>query len=157
MIRKWLHNLGHFHRASCDFKAGQHVMVVFTSFAGLDPHEILVRSAAKRNMSVYFGLPAAPHSADGVNFLEEAFPAYFQFVSRILQEHKTRYTTVRSGSKVGYDVIRGYYSTDEVCLCQVKTSNVHLPMYRELGSMVKKTGKAFVISPYIDLNRYLNC
>ena len=144
-------------RSNCTFPPGTPVMVLFTTFAGIDPHELLIHSATKRNVSVYFGIPAAPHNADGVTFLQNAFPAYYDFVSRVLQEHSSRYkntVTYIKGEKLsGYDVIKGYYSTDEACIALMKSSNVHLPMYTSLGKMVRKIGKKFVISPYIDLNR----
>ena len=88
----------------CNYPSGTEVMVVFTSFAGIDPHELLIQAARSRNMSVYFGLPSPPPAIpkQGLRMPEEkrdsysssdgdANLAYIGFVNRVLAEHSKRY------------------------------------------------------------------
>ncbi|XP_071113546.1 uncharacterized protein [Haliotis cracherodii] len=160
----------------CNITSGSSVVVLFTSFAGTDPHELLLESAAANNMSVYLGLPAVPRNYDNFGFDEELMPAYYAFTSRVLLDHKSRYShriggevnrwtftrnhksskamkTPLHGSKSLFDAIAGYYSTDESGLAQVDTKSIYLELYRNLGKAVHGVGKRFAISPFVDLNR----
>ncbi|XP_067674394.1 uncharacterized protein [Haliotis asinina] len=160
----------------CNITSGSSVVVLFTSFSGTDPHELLLESAAANNMSVYLGLPAVPASYDKRGFDEELMPAYYEFTSRVLLDHKSRYShkiggevdrwtftrnhhsnkaikTALHGSRSVFDVIAGYYSTDESCLAQLDTKSIYLQLYRNLGKAVHGVGKRFAISPFVDLNR----
>ncbi|KAK7503101.1 hypothetical protein BaRGS_00005727, partial [Batillaria attramentaria] len=95
----------------CDFQSGSSVVVLFTTFAGTDPHAILLRAAAERNMSVFFGLPAAPQATDqsgstagsrgplgrgrGLGEFDlNLMPAYFGWVYRVVAEHQARYSNM---------------------------------------------------------------
>ncbi|XP_076466898.1 uncharacterized protein LOC143298095 isoform X2 [Babylonia areolata] len=101
----------------CDFPKGSEVVVLLTSFAGTDPHALLLTAAARRNMSVFFGLPAAPRppatARDHAHGDDRGLPrwgsksglddrgsapvetslleAYYAWVYRVLREHEARY------------------------------------------------------------------
>ena len=146
------------HRDPCGIPAGSEVLVLFTSFAGIDPHWLLLQSASSHNISIYFGLPSLGTIEDDQDIL-----AYYQLVYRILNEHRTRYQTNFGNTKKGlsfqntpYDTLRGYYSTDEVCLAAVSstTGSFHVELYQNLGYIVHLFGRKFAISPYIILNKY---
>ncbi|CAH1798289.1 unnamed protein product [Owenia fusiformis] len=78
-------------RQSCDFKNGSKVVVLFTSFCGVDPHQLLISSASSRKMSVFFGLPGLP--IDGVS--DSATNTYVEWVERVLVDHALRYDPKR--------------------------------------------------------------
>lgn len=76
--------------------------MLFTSFAGTDPHALLLEVAASRNITVFFGLPAAPQTsayrgrqgalqASTVTFDDDLMGAYYAWVYRVLREHQIRY------------------------------------------------------------------
>ena len=66
---------------------------MFTSFAGTDPHDLLIQTAMKTgNISVYFGHPAAPKSESSL-FQTTYLHAYYQFVYRVLRDHAYRYNS----------------------------------------------------------------
>lgn len=143
--------------------------MVFTTYSGVDPHRLLVERAALQNMSVYFGIPALPRTRPGRGDVRlDLLPAYYQFYRRILEDHRRRYsmpmsTKFRKHAKPTlYDTIKGYYSTDEVCLAGVSSpmkrkssSTSYKDIYMELGKLTHQVKKQFVISPYILLNKFL--
>lgn len=76
--------------------------MLFTSFAGTDPHALLLEVAASRNITVFFGLPAAPQTsayrgrqgalqASALTFDDDLMGAYYAWVYRVLREHQIRY------------------------------------------------------------------
>nr|KAI8727386.1 CAunnamed protein product [Biomphalaria glabrata] len=148
--------------APCDYKPGSNVVVLFTSFAGTDPHELLLQEAYKQGLNVYFGLPGIPN-----NFDSEIMPAYYVWVERILQEHHSRYSNMKATAELSkttnyhslhdkptlYDALEGYYGTDECCLAQITAASPYVTLYTKIGGWVKGHEKKFAISPYIDLNR----
>ncbi|XP_012936102.1 uncharacterized protein LOC106011351 [Aplysia californica] len=157
-------------RTSCDFPPGSNVVVLFTSFAGTDPHQLLLQSAANLSVSVFFSLPGAP-----VGFEEQLMPAYYAWLERVLLEHKARYTQMYLRDNYGnsgpakslYDSLTGYYGTDECSLPEIapgsdfipvhsKTSPqlIYIPLYTKMGTLVRSMGKRFAISPYVNLNRF---
>lgn len=147
------------YRKPCDFPEGSEVYVLFTTFAGTDSHSLLLEGAYDRNMNVYFGLPAFPVDNAG-GFDTTLTDVYFGWVDRILYEHKQRYSRLISGGIGLYSTLKGYYSTDEVCLAQVSPGptnqkglgDFYLSLYKNLGQMVRGYEKDFVLSPFIDLN-----
>ena len=155
----------------CDIPVSAEVIVLLTSFVGIDPHLLLAESASKRNMSVYFGLPSIG-TAHG-QIPRDALPAYYQLVYRIVHEHMARYSKLTtiwdeksqlSKQAKLIDTIKGYYSTDEVLLASIpppakahklgspSTIN-YVDLYTTLGHIVHTFRKKFVISPYIILNK----
>lgn len=54
-----------FSRNECEFKPNEEVIVLFTSFSGVDPHALALESAGARNMKVFFGLPVVPPLGKG--------------------------------------------------------------------------------------------
>ncbi|KAK7494594.1 hypothetical protein BaRGS_00014247 [Batillaria attramentaria] len=168
--------------APCDFPSGSSVVVLFTSFAGTDPHSLLLGAAAERKMSVYFGLPAAPQavsqsdatmsrgpfkqgSGRGLGeFDTDLMAAYYGWVFRVVHEHQARYsnitshnhvhTATRSARQSVYTSLAGYYVVDECCLPQINASSPYVDLYTQLGRTVHgMTGKRLAISPFIGLNR----
>ena len=73
----------------CKLVKGDHVIVLFTMFSGIDPHEVLLRAAQPLGITVYFGLPAAPRQANG-DIWQEYLPAYYGFVQRVLMSHNVK-------------------------------------------------------------------
>ncbi|XP_064618051.1 uncharacterized protein LOC135482131 [Liolophura sinensis] len=146
-------------RTPCDFPQGSEVYVLFTTFSGTDSHSLLLEGAYNRSMNVYFGLPAFPVDSGG-GFDTTLTDVYFAWVDRILFEHKQRYSRLTSREISLYSTLKGYYSTDEVCLAQVtpgskKQRNLagfYLNLYKNLGQMIRRYQKEFVLSPFIDLN-----
>ncbi|XP_041350900.1 uncharacterized protein LOC121369889 [Gigantopelta aegis] len=154
----------------CNITSGSSVIVLFTSFAGTDPHELLLTAAAQHNTSVFFGAPALPVS-DDINLL---LPAYYELARRVMVDHKTRYSKMFTGdmqhfitsetkdkrrvrkpikSKSLYDFLGGYYSTDECFLGWVTSATLYPKLYTRLGALAHSVGKRFAISPYVDTNR----
>ncbi|ESO89240.1 hypothetical protein LOTGIDRAFT_154331 [Lottia gigantea] len=138
----------------CELPANSSVAVLFTSFAGTDPHELLVETASQMNMSVFFGLPSFP-TQSGTGFVTELTEAYHWWIFRVLTEHKQRYNELfmkNSGVSI-YDTVKGYYSTDECCLGDVSVDSFYVELYKLIGNTVHSFSKLFTISPYVDLNR----
>jgi len=151
-------------KSSCDFPKGSDVVVLFTSFSGIDPHQVLIESAANHSISVYLGIPKAP-----TKFSPTLMIAYYAWVDRVLSEHKSRYSvkkikSSRQRTKSLYDTIAGYYSADDCDLPTVASQKIQAPpsaeliyldMYTELGGLVHNVGKKFAISPSVNTNRLM--
>ena len=84
-------------------------MILLTSFAGVDPHGLLLESARDHNMSVYFGLPQEPIGYPE-GHLENATQAYGYFFSRVLTDYIFRFSETKhnAGDKNLVDVFKGY-------------------------------------------------
>lgn len=156
----------------CDYKSGSDVVVLLTSFAGTDPHQLLLQTAAAKGVSVYFGLPGIPSG-----FASDLMPAYYAWLERVVMEHQSRLTkipavvrkkisfgnefltgdatvTSNNGSEETlYDSLIGYYGTDECCLAEITKDSLYVPLYKYIGTLVKQFGKKFAVSPYINLNK----
>ncbi|KAL8611492.1 hypothetical protein ACOMHN_014547 [Nucella lapillus] len=145
----------------CDFPKGTKVVVLLTTYAGTDPHSLLLTAAGHRNMSVYFGLPAAPRvwgQPQGFSRPDNSpenpvdstlLEAYYAWVHRVLTEHQARYSKVkvtgRSPEGQGWRMqqtslynhtLAGYYSRDEGCLAQINEGSPIVALYRRLGELV---------------------
>lgn len=89
----------------CTLKAGQKVDVIFTEFAGTDPHDLLIKSASSKSMEVYLPMPAVPDYT-------EHWPAYFEFTKRVLNSYSARF-----GAMSAY---KGVYQTNEgMCVTMI--------------------------------------
>ncbi len=164
----------------CDFRPGDTVLVLFTSFAGTDPNSLLLQSASESQIRVYLGLPSAPQYVwQWGQLIPEAMPAYYELVLRILEDHAHRYggkarqdiqkhpqrfemqANRRQGLPRLYDTIAGYYGMDELCLAEYGNSVMrrsqkvypYAELYGRLGTLVHAFGRMFAVSPYIVLNR----
>ena len=85
-----IHNfLFHSSTNPCSLKKGDHVIILLTSFAGVDPHALLLQAAKPLNFTVFFGLPAAPKTPGGA-FIKGYMSAYYGFVQRVLTAHKMK-------------------------------------------------------------------
>lgn len=118
-------------------------MVLLSVFSGGDPHEVILKGAASRNISVLLGLPAIPvkTSISALNLM----PAYLAWTERVLNDHKTRY------SPSMYKPILGYYSRDEILLSDIESTLIQF--YKVIASAVHGFGKKILVSANIDLSR----
>lgn len=132
-----------FHSGNCSFPKGSKVIVLLSVFSGGDPHEVLLKSAASRNISVLLGLPAKPQKTS-ISVLN-LIPAYLAWTERVLEDHKTRY------SPSMYKTILGYYSRDEILLSEIELSLIQF--YKLIASTVHDFGKKILVSANIDLSR----
>ncbi|KAH9508215.1 hypothetical protein Btru_055040 [Bulinus truncatus] len=137
----------------CQYKLGSEVVLLFTSFAGTDPHELLLKEANKQGLYVYFGLPGIPSDFDS-----ELMPAYYAWLERILHEHHSRYVNKTNFHSTGnksslYESLAGYYGTDESCLGEITPASPFIELYTRMGQNIKSYGKKFALSPYINLNK----
>ena len=149
---------------------GKDAVVLFTSFAGTDPHALLLHTAVLSNFTVFFGLPRVPVAISDTSE-SILLPAYYEFVERVLNEHKIRYSVpqikrkedannskeIVVTSKTLYDVVGGYYVSDSCNLGTVEDdSNPYIKLYSNLSSLVMKikANKKLAVAPYTDLNKY---
>ncbi|XP_061177177.1 uncharacterized protein LOC133185900 [Saccostrea echinata] len=154
---------------SCEFN-GMDVVVLFTSFSGPDAQEILLESASVRNISVYFGVPRLPRSWEFGNIDKELLPAYFEWVRRVMGDHKSRYSnkTMELYSLYSvvpskpiriplYKTLKGYYISDDVNMGTVDRYGDMLMIYASLVSIAKlevcKSLK-LAIAPSIDMTTF---
>ncbi|XP_062601757.1 uncharacterized protein LOC134263430 [Saccostrea cucullata] len=154
---------------SCEFN-GMDIVVLFTSFSGPDAHEILLESASVRNISVYFGVPRLPRSWEYGNIDKELLPAYFEWVRRVMGDHKSRYSNktlelYSSYSAVPskpiriplYRTLKGYYISDDVNLGTVDRYGDMLMIYASLVSIAKQEvckSLKLAIAPSIDMTTF---
>lgn len=158
-----------FFSGSCDLN-GMDVVVLFTSFSGSDAHEILLESATARNISVYFGMPRIPRSWEFGNVDKDLLPAYYEWVRRILGDHKYRYSNktlkVRSTESAIpskliriplYRTLKGYYIADDVNMGTVDKYEDMLVIYASLVTIVKVEvfhSLKLAIAPSIDMTKF---
>ncbi|OWF50948.1 uncharacterized protein LOC110449847 [Mizuhopecten yessoensis] len=136
----------------CDLPTGSSVVVLFTSFAGVDSNELLVRTAAERNMSVYLGIPEAPDTLPNHQYMG----AYYEWFSRLLVDHQQRYSGIvlrKSKYKTAYDAVTGYNSGDALPLGDCSTVKDALILYSTQGNTVHHHGKKFLVSASVDLRK----
>lgn len=133
------------------------MVVLFTTYAGVDPHHLLVETASKRKQSVVFGLPGAP-TKDGA-LATPLMSMYYDFVFRVLQEHQSRYKTLTTTNGPPlYDSIVGYTATEEICLSALSsTNNTEINLYKNQASLVHHFKKKLIVSPYVSLNKQWKC
>ncbi|KAL5009525.1 hypothetical protein ScPMuIL_011830 [Solemya velum] len=156
---------------ACDFRNGSSVVVLFTSFAGTDPHGLLLESANERNMSVIFSLPSAPVNYETHQFDEELLPAYYEWIRRVTIDHKTRYSrpyvdscsnhdynclgSVQNGKRRTernlYSTLSSYFLGDIIPLFNI--TKTHLKHVVSTGNIIHDTGKRFGVVLSIDLSR----
>lgn len=146
------------------------VVVLFTSFAGSDAHEILLESAIARNMSVYFGMPQIPRTWEFGDIDRELLPSYFEWVRRILGDHKSRYSnkTIAVNWAVAeapskpirttlYKALKGYYISDDVNIGTVDRYGDMLMVYASLVAIAKlgvSGSLKLAVAPSIDLTTF---
>ena len=134
----------------CSFPKGSEVVLVFTMFSGTDPHALLYKVAENKKMGVFFGIPASPKKADGT-INGTLIPAYYNFVNRILIDHKVRYKTSHKNQ-----VLKGYYCNDEQLLPYLLVPlpygfYPYLKLYSNLARILKQFNMKFALSSYPDL------
>ncbi|XP_062601762.1 uncharacterized protein LOC134263434 [Saccostrea cucullata] len=152
--------------AQCSNYKGENVVVLFASLSGPEPHGLLLESAFGRNVSVYFGIPRLPRQSDKAVDMQ-LMTAYYEWVQRVLLDHKSRYTVTRfqdfstiggrtpTTKKFLYDAVVGYYISDEVNLGNVKEEQSIISAYSTLSSAVKSlVKKKTAISPMVDLTKF---
>ena len=149
-------------------------MVVFTSFAGIDSHHLLLEVAKSTNLSVYLGLPGAPRGPTSQHIL----PAYYSLLDRYLSDHQARYNISTQATGEAniqdtklyfspedhaqlnqpkgtslYDVITGYFCSDDVNLPDLITPGQQSDFFNQLSIIVHKYRKEFGVSSYAVLTR----
>lgn len=133
--------------------------MVFTSFAGSDPHELLLNTAREYNMSAYFGLPLPPneYTADGTgHVLERLIVPYFDFLQRILEDHSRR---LSQGNKTK-ETLKGYFWSGDVMLLDVYAkistdgSMTYSDLFRQIRIKVKENHKVFGLSTFVQANKF---
>ncbi|XP_069126855.1 uncharacterized protein [Argopecten irradians] len=137
----------------CDFANGSSVVVLFTSYDGVDSNELLVHEAAYRNMSVYLGIPYMS-TTTGTN--NQYNVAYFDWIARLMNYQKQRYSAIpakKSKYTTAYDVIIGYNTGDGKPLGAFTSDNDTLLLYSRQASIVHHQGKKFLVSSSVDLRK----
>ena len=129
-------------------------MVLFTSFAGIDAHELLLQSAHARNISVFFGIPQLPTYYTG------RYPKYdfnftiphLEFTRRILRDHQIRLKEYPRKQNV-YDSLKGYFYSSEILLSSdVITNDAYSKHLSDIGESAHTKNKLFALSTY-----YISC
>ncbi|KAJ8315524.1 hypothetical protein KUTeg_007674 [Tegillarca granosa] len=143
--------------SSCPYPAGESVYILFTVFNGVDPHELLLKSAEDHKMSVYFSLPPAPRDESGITFYVKQFlQPYYEWVRRILLDHKNRYTNGKNRRKnvTLYGTLKGYYFNEDCPLINIDQSSYQFIEIETVGNLIRNMapGKLFTISAVIDMN-----
>ncbi|XP_045206607.2 uncharacterized protein LOC123558822 [Mercenaria mercenaria] len=140
---------------------GTSVLLLFTIFSGIDPHELLLTTAAEHNMSVYFGLPLPPTLYKNGHVLNTShMPAYYEFVRRILVDHRTRYSHSNSSKEIVlYDTVKGYMWSDDILLTDigkiVQPNNItYTGVFKILANHIHENKKRFGISTYVQSNKF---
>lgn len=150
-----------FSRNPCDLK-GANVMVLFTSFGGVDPRTLLLQSARDYNMSVYFGLPlpVIRYRNGGIVNMPNVVP-YFEFLRRILLDHNKRYNINGSASQgVLYDTVKGYVWSGDFLLTDVNTiihefgNTTYSRLFGHIANYVHTNKKRFGISTFVQSNKF---
>jgi hypothetical protein len=134
-------------------------MVLFTSFAGIDPHALLLQTAQEYNMSVYFGLPLPPIQFQNGGIMKmDCIFSYFEFLRRVILDHISRYDDNRKH----YGTLKGYFWSEDFLLTDVKkpidefkTMN-YLSLFEMISDILRITKKQFGISTFYQANRFEN-
>ncbi|XP_033741864.1 uncharacterized protein LOC117328443 [Pecten maximus] len=137
----------------CDFPPGSSVIVLFTSYDGVDSNELLVRVAAERNMSVYLGMPELPPTTATSKQYDVA---YFDWLNRLLADHQQRYSAItvkQSKYTTAYDAITGYNTGEARPLGESLSVKDTLLTYSKQGVIVHHHGKKFLVSASVDLRK----
>lgn len=147
--------------SSCPYPAGESVYILFTVFDGVDPHELLLQSAEEHKMSVYFSLPPAPMDESGFTFYVKQFlQPYYEWISRILSDHKNRYTNEKTNKKnvTLYDTLKGYYFNEDCSLLNIYENSNQFTEIETVGNLIRNIapGKLFTVSAVIDMNIHLD-
>ena len=141
------------------------VMVLFTTFADIDPHQLLLESAFDRNMSVFFGLPRPFTTYEhGFPKMEPSLlPPYIEFVRRVLLDHKFRYShpyehginkSTTSQDDNLYRIIKGYYVGDISTLDDTLKNNLTAVYYKPVVEMVHNVKKLLAGGVSVQMNKY---
>ncbi|XP_060067521.1 uncharacterized protein LOC132547737 [Ylistrum balloti] len=140
----------------CALPSGSSVIVLFTTFNGIDSNELLVNAAAEKNMSVYMGLPGAP-PANAATVSEKQFMlAYYDWINRLMVDHQQRYKSIavkQSKYTTAFDAVKGYNTGEERPLGQFNTDADMLFLYSTQGSIVHHHGRKFLVSASVDLRK----
>ena len=141
-------------------------MVLFTTFAGIDPHRLLLESAFERNLSVYFGLPRPVLTYErGYPEIDTLLlPPYMEFVRRVTLDHKFRYSHPYTSDRALprgkidtlYNVLKGYYIDDSLTLEDIYFLANYLSKayYKPLVGIVHNVSKVLAVGVYVQMNRY---
>ena len=142
------------------------MVVLFTTFAGVDPHQILLETAHDQNVSVYFGLPRPVTVYDkGLPKTDTRFLApYKEFIRRTLLDHKFRYSHPYSAKKdepvtkipnILYTAVTGYFIDDGLTLADVHVQEIFLinTYYKPIVEMLRNVSKALAVGCSVQMNR----
>ncbi|XP_052809288.1 uncharacterized protein LOC128237744 [Mya arenaria] len=131
----------------CDYR-NTNVTVLFTSFAGTDPHELLLDAAHEYKMAVYFGVPGLPSSAMKTQKLssQPIFTSYSLFLERVLESHSVKYSN-RS-------LLKGYFLSDDFNM-PMPSKGAHFDILKYTYQTVKKHNKQFGVDNVVNTNKLL--
>ncbi|XP_045196918.2 uncharacterized protein LOC123551787 [Mercenaria mercenaria] len=139
---------------------GTSVALLFTIFSGIDPHELLLTTASEQNMSVYFSLPLPPIWYKNSHVSNTShLPAYYEFVRRVLVDHKKRYSFSNSSKEIDlYNTVKGYMWSGDILLTDVgkivQPSNItYSDLFKRLAKYIHESSKLFGISTYVQSNK----
>ena len=142
-------------------------MVLFTTFAGVDPHQLLLQTAQEHNISVFFGLPHAILTYDrGYPEIQTLLlTPYMAFIKRTTYDHKVRYSNMANedGAILKdrytaslYSVLKGYYIDDHFTLSDIYLLENYLikEYYKPLVGMVQNVSKVLTVGVSVQMNKY---
>jgi len=130
---------------TCAFD-GRELDVLFVYFEGVDRQELLLSQADGMQMSVYLGMPSAPHlAAQPWNVDTSLRPAYLDWTRRALEDYEQRHG--------GHASFAGVYQSFEVSL-QASGADAIYATYGLIADVIRAAlpGRAYVLSPYWDVN-----
>ncbi|XP_069126924.1 uncharacterized protein [Argopecten irradians] len=137
----------------CDYPKGTPVVLLFTSYDGVDSNELVVRAAAERNMSVYLGFPNIPSTSGPYH---DCFLAYLDWLSRLIVDQRERYSSMSFNHSIfttGYGAVAGYSTGEAKPLANFTNDKDILNLYSSQSATVHFYGKKVLVSASLDLRK----
>jgi len=149
---------------------GETTDVLFLHSGGIDPKELLLRTASRVDFSVYLGLPAFPYPpASPWSIDVSSMSAYFGWVERTLLDWREKYgygdLSDKSGAGIGGErdqkwagqsfPLKGVYHPSEIDLSIPASSSSYLTAYSSIKRMMTRLYPTllFAVSPYVNANK----